>query len=756
MSRLRGLGALIRAYLIETWRSKPALFWNLFFPLLTLVGFSYIFGAGEAIPVARGLPGIMTINLLAASFFGVSLHMVSLRERELYRRFWVTPLRSLTVVLAHSVTALVNISISIILQLAVAKLWFHIHIQGSIAALALAFLLAAFAFIPLGLIVGSVAQDMKTAPAISNLLFFPLTFLSGAAMPLYFMPAWIQRLAEFLPSTYVVELLQGVILRGNSFRELWHAVGLLLLTGVMGFAFNALLFRWESQQPINRRGLALAAASLIVIYAVPYARNIRLESARPPTNQSAAQGNNQGSQATTRKLSASARILKGMTILDGSGGRIERGQIVLDGNRIVEVGPASDDLPKGVPVTDLSGLYVIPGLIDSHIHLGGSAGGSIGAEEYVPSRQVHDTQVYLALGITSFVSLTDHVEDMQRLRKEVASGNMRAPRTYLSGPGITAPGGHPARLFVSLPGFAEYMTRQVTTEDEAVDAVRELKDLRVDIVKLFLEEGWAGEPLPVLAEPALRAAIRTAGEENLLTTVHVDNDRHARLAIDAGSRGIEHIPPDLSDETIRALVSKGVTLTPTLVEAEALRNAMNGVEVTDPLVLQWVQPAVLNSLKSPDSWIAKLRQSSPDAVRHYTERYEQARASLRRAVAGGVTIIAGSDAGNEGVFHGPGLIRELELLVDVGGMTPMAAIVSATGAAARRLGTQEIGRIAPGAFADLVVLGADPARDIRAVRDVRWVYFGGVSLQRDALLNTSPGNWRPLLSWPTTPTKRRK
>jgi imidazolonepropionase-like amidohydrolase/ABC-type polysaccharide/polyol phosphate export permease len=747
MTLFRGLGGLTWAYLLETWRSKPALFWNVVFPLFTLVGLSYIFGAGDAVRVAHGVPGIMTINLLAASFFGVSLYMVSLREQGIYRRFWVTPLRSLTVVLAHSITALVNITISFVLQLAVAKAWFRIQIHGSIVELIVAFLLAAFAFIPLGLIVGSVAQNMKAAPAISNLLFFPLTFLSGAAMPLYFMPAWIQRVAELLPSTYVVELLQGVILQDRTFRELGTAAGILAVTGILGFAFNAMLFRWESQQPINRRGLALAAASLLVVYAVPFARNIKLESARAPETLGPS---NKGST-----LSVGTRILTGMTILDGLGGRIEHGRIVVEGNRIVEVGPASGTPPSGIPVTDLSGFYVIPGLIDSHIHLGASGGASVGAEEFVPSRQIHDTQVYLGLGITSVVSLTDHVEDMASLRSEVSAGTMRGPRIYISGPGITSPGGHPAKIFSFLPGFAEYMTRQVDSETAAEDAVNELKGMRVDIVKFFLDEGWAEEPLPVLSEAALRAGIRTATEQGLLTTVHVDNDRHARLAIDAGSRGIEHVPPDLSDETIQALVSRGITLTPTLVQSEAMANLINGVEITDPLALQWVQPAIFASLKSPDSWIAKLRQS-PEAVAYYTDRYQNARASLRRAVVGGVIIIAGSDAGNAGSFHGPGLIRELELLVEVGGMTPTAAIVSATGAASKRLGKQDIGRIAPGAFADFVVLGTDPAKDIRAVRDVRWVYFGGVPLQRDTLLSTHPGNWRPLLSWPTSTEKRRK
>lgn len=741
MSRLQGVGALTRAYLLETWRSKPALFWNLVFPLFTLMGFSFIFGGGEAVPVARVVPGIITINLLAGSFFGVSLHMVSLREREIYRRFRATPLMSLTVTLAHSITAFVNLTISAILQLAAAKLFFRIQIQGSIAELAIALFIVAFAFIPLGLLVGSVAQDMKTAPAISNLLFFPLSFLSGAAMPLYLMPAWLQRLAELLPSTYVVELLQMVILRGVAFTEIGTPVAILLLTGVVGFAFNAMLFRWESREPISRRGLALVAASLMVVYAVPFARNIELRSARPPA------------QATKDMLSADARILMGMTILDGLGGRIERGRIVFEGNRIIDVSPADDSLPQGVPVTDLSNLYIIPGLIDSHIHLGGSAGGSAVVEEFVPSRMVHDTQVYLALGITSFVSMTDHIEDMQRLRAEVATGAMRAPRPYLSGPGITALGGHPAEIFSFQPGLAEYMTRQVRAPEAAERVVRELKDAQVDIIKLFLEEGRVENPLPVLSEPALRAAIRAAGDQGLLTTVHVDNDRHTRLAIEAGARGIENLPPDLSDETIQALVSRGITLTPTLSQAEAMKNVLTGADITDPLALQWVQPVVINSLKSPDSWIAKLRQSN-NAINYYTERYDRACAALRRAVTAGVTIIAGTDAGNAGSFHGPSLIRELELLVDVGGMPPLAALGAATGAAAKRLGNKEVGRIAPGAFADLVVLGADPAKDIRAIRDVRDVYLGGKRLRRDALLTSSPGNWRPLFAFPNA-TRRR-
>jgi imidazolonepropionase-like amidohydrolase/ABC-type polysaccharide/polyol phosphate export permease len=742
MIRLRGLRALTWAYLLETWRAKPAIFWNLAFPLFSLIGLSYIFGGGEAERVTHIVPGILTINLIAASFFAISLHMVSLRESEIYRRLRVTPLTALTVVLAHATTALVNIVISAALQLAVAKAWFRIEIRGSAAEVAVAVLLGAFAFIPLGLLVGSVAGDMRTAPALSNLLFFPMMFLSGAALPLYLMPAWMQRVAVLLPATYVVELLQAAIIRGSSWGELALPAAVLILTGLIGFAFDAGLFRWESREPIARRRLLLSLASLAAVYLAAFAGGVKLEAARPlglPSTPSAGPTQPGTSRA---QPGASARVLSGMTILDGSGGRIEHGRVIIDGHRIVAVDGDGRALPAGLPVTDLSGLYLIPGLIDSHVHIGGSAGGAAASSEFKPSRVVHDLQVYLALGITSFVSMTDDVDDLKRLREGVAAGTMRAPRPFFCGPGITAPRGHPARFFAIVPGLAERMTRQVDSADAAAAAVRELAVLRVDFVKLFLEEGWVGDSFPVLPEPALRAAIHTAHQLGLWTTVHVDNDRHTQLAIDAGADAIEHVPPDLSEKTMAAMVAKRVTLTPTLAAFAGFADSVTAAPITDPLALEWVSPYILDSLRSPNSWIARVRKS-PASVDYYTDRYRRALAAARRAVAAGVPILAGSDAGNAASFHGPGLLRELDLLVKEGGMTPAAALIAATGAAARRLKSGEIGRIAPGAFADLVVLGADPAKDIAALRDVRAVYFGGVPIQRDTLLSTAPGNWMP-------------
>ncbi len=136
MSVFRGSLALTRGLLTETRRAPVALFWNLAFPLLILVGLLMIFGGDQAAQKQRVLGGVLTINLIAAAFFGISLHMVSLREAGLYRRYRATPISSLSVVAAHSITAAVTVFGSLILQLAVARVVFGIPIEGSIPTLA--------------------------------------------------------------------------------------------------------------------------------------------------------------------------------------------------------------------------------------------------------------------------------------------------------------------------------------------------------------------------------------------------------------------------------------------------------------------------------------------------------------------------------------------------------------------------------------------------------------------------------------------
>jgi imidazolonepropionase-like amidohydrolase/ABC-type multidrug transport system permease subunit len=732
MSLFRGLGALSKSYLIEELRSKTAIFWTLAFPVFFLIGFAIIFGGSEPARVTYILPGLLTISIISATFFGMTMIMVSKRETGVFRRYWVTPVNKLVVVLAHGIIALVNLSASIVVQMAVGKLVFKITVAGTIFDLVVVCFVSAIAFIPLGLIVGSVARDLKTAPAITNLLFFPMMFLSGAAFPFFLLPGWIQNMAKLLPATYVVEVLQGVIVRGDDLLILAKPLFILVLTSAVGFAMNGLLFRWESTQPIGAKRIAIAVGGLTMVYLLAMVIVPSFKMAQRPTRSGSAGSSN-----------SPARVLKGMVVLDGLGGKIENARVVIRDGRIAEVGRENEvAISEGAPVDDFSGAFMIPGLIDSHIHLGGSGGGNASMYEFSAERQVHDLQAYLALGITGVVSLTDDPAAMKSLREAVASGQMRAPRMYFAGASITAPHGHPAAMFEFVPGLAEKLTRQVSNADEARQAVQETAGIGVDVIKLVLEDGFGDRKLPRLSEDAFRAAVAAAKEAGLKTTVHVGADTDVRLAIDAGVDGIEHIPGNLSDASIELLVEKNITVTPTLSVFAGYKTAASGEEITDSVIQKWSAPEVVASLKSPSSWLNVMR-SNAGFVAGMKMAYDESVIAARRAVRGGVKIIAGSDAGNPATFHGPGLIQELELLVTQAGLSPKDALIAATSRAADWLGKSDVGRIAKDARADFVILESDPTMEVGSYRKIRAVYFDGKPIDRENLFKTSPGSWQP-------------
>jgi imidazolonepropionase-like amidohydrolase len=314
------------------------------------------------------------------------------------------------------------------------------------------------------------------------------------------------------------------------------------------------------------------------------------------------------------------------------------------------------------------------------------------------------------------------VAEMQSLATDVAAARRWAPRTFYAGPSVTAKGGHPAEMFSFLPALAEQLTRQVETPEAARAAMAELDRRRVDLIKLVLEPGFAGRPMPRLKEDVFRAAMAEARQRRLRTTVHVGTDADARLAIEAGANGLEHAARGLSDATIALMAAKKVTFTPTLVvlDWEWKRGVVQG---QDADVRRLVMPQILQSLLGSTSPLAPMLAEG-DMSKRMAAALDGAIDQAARAIAAGVPVLAGSDAGNPVTFHGVSLVRELELLARAG--LPLRDVLrAATSRAADRLGQPQLGRIAAGAVADLVVLDADPTADVGAYRRVRQVYLGG-------------------------------
>lgn len=265
MSSARGVFELSRAYLLQTLRSKSSLIWTLAFPQVWLFLFALIY---RDVPggVSDRLPGLLTITAFSGSFFGVAYTLVAEREQGILRRLWVTPASAATVVAANSVRSLTTVTVSLMLQGLVAWLVLDVDFGAPLLVVAVVLAFGVWAFVPLGLIMGSAAKDMRSAPAIGNLIFFPLIFLSGAALPVQMLPAWLQSFGRMLPTTYLVEALDGVMVQRESLAQQAAPLAVLLLSGVVSFGLSSLLFRWESTQPLSAKRLAAALGGLVLLY----------------------------------------------------------------------------------------------------------------------------------------------------------------------------------------------------------------------------------------------------------------------------------------------------------------------------------------------------------------------------------------------------------------------------------------------------------------------------------------------------------
>jgi ABC-2 type transport system permease protein len=164
------------------------------------------------------------------------------REQKLLRRFQATPLPPL-VYIAADVAVYLSIAVAGMAALViVSSIAFGLRLGGSWGAVAAAFLFAALAFIAIGYVIASLASTSRVAQVIGQIVYFPMMFLSGAAIPLAFMPPHVQQFAEWLPLTHAVHLFQGLWFGGG-----WDATALLVLAGVLvvGVLISAKVFRWE-------------------------------------------------------------------------------------------------------------------------------------------------------------------------------------------------------------------------------------------------------------------------------------------------------------------------------------------------------------------------------------------------------------------------------------------------------------------------------------------------------------------------------
>jgi len=382
--------------------------------------------------------------------------------------------------------------------------------------------------------------------------------------------------------------------------------------------------------------------------------------------------------------------------------------VVLAGDRIQAVGKWSQvQIPKDAQVLNLSGAWVLPGLIDCHVHL--SVREESATEIYpfkcTPFKEafaaVKNAETTLRAGFTTVRDLGSMPFLAVDLMDAIQAGTLAGPRVVASGPLISRTGGH-----ADISGFSPAVQAYLYPSDKdfgIADGADELRRLvrkqvkyGVDVIKLCATGGvmsFGDQPTaPEYAIEELRAATETAHMCGRKVAVHAIGSEGIKNALLASVDSIEH-GSLIDDEGIRLLKETGAYLIfDSYADSYIMENAAK---------LGW-----------PEAWLNKERGL-----------VQAQRDNLAKAVKAGVKLAFGTDAA---VFpHGQNA-RQFALLVRAG-MTPAAAIRSATSVAAELLGlSKDVGALSPGRFGDVIAVGADPLQDIRVLENIGFVMKGGI------------------------------
>jgi len=408
-------------------------------------------------------------------------------------------------------------------------------------------------------------------------------------------------------------------------------------------------------------------------------------------------------------VSAQTLAVRAGRLIDGTGATPQRNVVILiDGDHITAVGP-NLRIPAGARVVDLSAMTVLPGFIDAHVHMTGHVLGEPGWDNEIVRETGADMALHGALharqtleaGFTTVRNVGASWFSDVALRDAINRGDVPGPRMLVAGHALGISGGHCDGTDGLVPGvFGDEPGSDfggVDGPDAIRAAIRDQVKHGADVIKICATGGVLSEGDSVgvqqMMTDELEAAIAAARMLERRVAAHAHGTAGIKAAVRAGVTSIEH-GSILDDEAVALMKEQGTYLVPTLLAGEAVE--------------QMAKSGALRGQRAEKALaVAPLM-----------------RQSIRKAVAAGVKIALGTDAGV--IPHGRNG-HEFTLMVQWGGMTSMQAIVAGTSAGADLLGwSAHVGSVAPGRFADLVGVTGDPLTDITTLEHVAFVMKGGV------------------------------
>ena len=408
-------------------------------------------------------------------------------------------------------------------------------------------------------------------------------------------------------------------------------------------------------------------------------------------------------------------VIEHVTLLDGTRAPQADMTVATEGERIATVTPSAlaHDL-KGRRI-DGRGRYLMPGLMDVHIHLRGGfdPAATPDARPGPPNRQegVEALASFLYAGVTTVLDVGNRPDHILPLRADERAGRILAPRILATGNLITYPGSHGDRVALRISDFEK---------DKAL-LDKHITEQQPDILKLTLEEeGWGSRPMiPLMPVDLLSKIIRYYNLHGIRTTVHVSSELRSLEAIYAGSDTLAHpvIQGPVSDSFVRLMAAKKTPFASTLTIGDNYNRLVEHPEYLDqPLYVASFSAAERARLKTRTreewrnrTWTAWMKVMNPIAEEN-----------VRKVHAAGGVVACGTDQSS-----GPATQRELELLAEAG-ITPLDVIRIATYNSAVFLGkADQLGSIDTGKLADLVLLSKDPTVDINNAKSIVFVMKDG-------------------------------
>lgn len=412
---------------------------------------------------------------------------------------------------------------------------------------------------------------------------------------------------------------------------------------------------------------------------------------------------------------AETMVFDNVTLVDGTGRPPQPNMSVAieDGHFTAVTPTAVAGSLKGRRI-DARGRWLIPGLMDVHIHLGGP---------YNPQKD-HDQGVqalasFLYSGVTTIYDAGNDPKFILTLRAEERAGKILSPRILATGNLVTYPGSHGSGMAIEVDSWPQAKA--------ALD--KHIAEQKPDIVKLTLEEhGWGSRPMiPLLPLDLMQHIIHYYNAHGIRSTAHTSSELRATEAIYAGIDSLAHpvIQGPVSDDFVRLMAAKKTPMATTLTIGEGYSRLVEHPEYLDqPLYAASYSKAQIAELKTKTlaewkarSWTWWMKLMTPIAQEN-----------LRKIDAAGGIIAIGTDQS-----IGPAVHREMELM-QAAGVKPGEIIRMATLNSARHLGREaDLGSIEPGKVADAVLLSADPTADINNAKAIVAVVKAGDLIDEDKL-----------------------